>query len=79
MTLQLIHNELFFVEHDKGDRETQRRFCDLEGHEILDYDKIGETYTIQKGICLKCGNGFRYFKMSKKQTEDFKREMETLR
>jgi len=79
MTLQLINEELFFVEKEEGEEKIQREICDLVGHEILDCDKIGETYTIRKGICKNCGKGNRYWKMSKKETEEFKKEMESLR
>ena len=79
MTLQLINEELFFVEHEEGDRGIQRKICDLVGHAIAVQDEIHETYMIQKGVCLKCGKGNRYFKMSKKETEDFRKETESLR
>ncbi len=79
MTLQLIHNELFFVEYEEGDRLIQRAICDLEGHAIAVQDEIKETYIIHKGTCKNCGNGNRYFKMTKKETEDFRKETESLR
>ncbi len=79
MPLQLIHDELFFVEYEEGDRLIQRIDCDLKGHDLAVIDEVHETYIIQQGVCVKCGKGNRYFKMTKKQTEDFKREMETLR
>jgi len=79
MEFLLIQDKLFFVEVDEGEEKIQRKICDLVGHEILDYDKIGETYILKKGICQRCGKGNRYWKMSKKETEDFKKETESLR
>jgi|APSaa5957512535_1039671.scaffolds.fasta_scaffold88525_2 hypothetical protein len=79
MTLQLINNELFFVEYDQGEKIVQEKFCNLVGHEIADHDTHGKNYTIKKGICLKCGEGTRYWKMTKKETEEYRREMEALR
>ena len=79
MALQLIKNELFYVEYDKGEEKIKEKFCDLVGHEIDDHDLQGETYTIQKGICLRCGEGTRFWKLTEKESKAFKREMESLR
>ena len=77
MTLQLIHDELFFVEFVTGDESIKKFSCNSLGHSILTKKRVLETCVIPKGVCGKCGEGFRYFKMSKKQTEDFRKEMES--
>ncbi len=79
MAYQLIKDELFFVEYDQGEKYVQEKFCDLVGHNIADYDVQGKHYSIQKGICLRCGEGTRFWKCSEKESKAFKREMETLR
>ena len=78
MTLQLIHDELFFVEFVTGDESIKKFSCNSLGHSILTKKRVLETCVIPKGVCGKCGEGFRYFKMSKKQTEDFRKEMESV-
>ena len=75
MSLQLINEELFFVEHDQGSDLVQRMVCDESGHTIADHEVKG----IQKGICLKCGRGTRFWKCSKKQTESFRKERESVK
>ncbi len=79
MVLQLIKNELFYVEYTEGEKIVQEKFCDSLGHERVNHDVEGEKYSIQKGICLKCGEGTRFWKCSEKESKAFKREMETLR
>jgi len=79
MTLQLINNELFFVEYEEGKEGIKQRLCNFLGHDIAVEKVQGETYTIQKGICLRCGQGSRYWKLTKQETEDYKKEMESLR
>ena len=79
MVIQLIHDELFFVEFVAGDESIKKFSCDSLGHSILTEKRVLETCIIPKGVCGRCGEGFRFWKMSKKQTEDFRKETETLR
>jgi hypothetical protein len=79
MALQLIKNELFYVEYTEGEKIVQEKFCDSLGHERADHDVQGKKYSIQKGICLRCGEGTRFWKLTEKESKAFKREMESLR
>ncbi len=79
MALQLINEELFYTEFSLGEKKIKEKLCNFLGHDVAREEVRGEQFRIPKGICLRCGEGTRYFKCSKKETEDFKREMETLR
>lgn len=76
---ELIKGELFFVEYDKGSELVQEKFCNLEGHRREQKDFHGKNYTIHKGICLRCGEGTRYWKCTEKETKAFKIETGLLR
>jgi len=79
MPFQFVKEELFFVEYIKGEEKIKQRICDFDGHEIADHNEIKGTYIIQKGTCKKCGEGDRFWKLSKDEAEDFRKEMESLR
>ena len=78
MLLQEIQGELYLKEFVAGDELIKKFSCNSLGHSILTEKRVLKTCVIPKGVCGKCGEGFRYFKMSKKQTEDFRKEMESV-
>ena len=79
MLFQEFQGELYLKEFVQGDEDVKRFSCDSLGHTKTVKKLTFETCVIPKGVCGKCGEGYRYFKMSKKQSEDFRKEMGSLR
>lgn len=78
-TVEEIDGRYYFVEIQTGDSFIQKQLCDVLGHDVKDQDHVGETFVIQKGICIRCGQGKRYWELSDKQVAKYHRQCNSYR
>lgn len=76
---EIINGELFHVEFYEGEKSTQEKLCNFLGHDLAEQDETKGTVTTKKGICRRCGHGLHYWKASKKESEMYQSETESLR
>jgi len=75
---QLINGKLFYMELDKGEKRIQEKICDLLGHDEVEETETHDTFTIETGVCRRCGHGLRFWELSKKESERYQAELKEL-